>query len=164
MIPHLAEFSNDAPTYSSRLMIVSAIIIVLSIASSIFSTVSLTTFIPLAIAFGEVSFYPITLLAYCICVIRVSLLGVNLLADTQPDRYPPATGIYLDSLCACIALFVYILSVYLYTSILHTVHICYILTLSLILIISVSIHFQTNGAMNQVNKLLIWWESLNMIG
>ena len=66
LIPHLAEFSNNAPTYSSRLMIVSAIIIVLSIASSIFSTVSLTTFIPLAIAFGEVNFYSIYTLYFTI--------------------------------------------------------------------------------------------------
>jgi hypothetical protein len=53
LIPVLAEFTQTAPVFSRSVTTVTAIVIMLSIASSIFTAFSLTTFIPLALAFGE---------------------------------------------------------------------------------------------------------------
>ena len=53
LIPVISEFSHVAPTYSRSLTIVTCIVILLTIVSSIFSGFGLTTFIPLALAFGE---------------------------------------------------------------------------------------------------------------
>ena len=36
-------------------------------------------------------YYNLVSVMYCICVVCVSLLGADFLADTQSDRYPPTT-------------------------------------------------------------------------
>lgn len=53
LIPLVSEFTKDAPVLSRNVQIVTAIVIALSITSSIFSTFTLTSFIPLTIGFGE---------------------------------------------------------------------------------------------------------------
>ena len=53
LIPYLSTYAHTAPSYSKSLTIITCIVILLTIVSSIFSGFDLTSFIPLAISFGE---------------------------------------------------------------------------------------------------------------
>lgn len=53
LIPLVSEFTKEAPALSRSVQIVTTIVIALSITSSVFASFNLTSFIPLAIAFGE---------------------------------------------------------------------------------------------------------------